>query len=172
MEHAIKRAMNHEEQKEKKRRRKLEKGLPSTAPTPPLTNPPTPGHESSRQSHDASFVTPGENRQVVIDTERDEIVVKRTRNWNPFRKSSKVQEEEHEKIQPNWRDTNPLPTMYSIFKSPTNSISLVASGMSLVYRFIHFIDVRFVVCCPIYHTLYSKYNPSSVSQPEAIHNTR
>jgi hypothetical protein len=135
MEHAIKRAMHQDEVKEQKRQRKLAKGLPSTAPTPPMTNPPTPGHHTRRASD--TLATPVERgaldgsateREVIVDTEKNEVVVKRRRWFGLRRNKSAVKGEEHEKIRPNWRDTNPLPTMFSIFKSPCNSLSLFASG--------------------------------------------
>lgn len=128
MEHAIKRAMHQDEAKEKKRQRKLAKGLSSAAPTPPVTNPPTPGHHTRRQSESAPAVeTPTNGVSVDVDLEKDEVNVKRNRfGWRG--KASRGEEEEHAKIKPSWRDINPLPTMWSIFKSPTNSLGLFSSG--------------------------------------------
>lgn len=128
MEHAIKRAMHHDEAKEKKRQRKLAKGLSSAAATPPATNPPTPGHQSRRQSHTAAS---GEEVSVDVDLERDEVTVKPKRRLFPWSKRPlrSEEEEEHANIKPSWRDINPLPTMWSIFKSPTNSLGLFSSGM-------------------------------------------
>jgi hypothetical protein len=108
MQDAIKRAMHHDD----KRQRKLARGLASTAPTPPMTP-----------------ISPATRRpsaeQIVVDTEKNEVTVKR--RWLGLRKAEVTTEHEH--FRPSFRDVNPLPTMWRIFKRPTNLIILLSSGM-------------------------------------------
>jgi len=130
MENAIKRAMHADEAKEKKRQRKLAKGLPSTAPTPPMTNPPTPGEYSRRTSQTTLHADTDGTRadpQLAIDPEKNQVVVTR-RRWFGLLPAKK--EESHEKIRPSIRDINPLPTMLSLLKVPSNLIILCSSGES------------------------------------------
>ncbi len=98
--------MQHDE----KRQRKLARGLASNAPTPPMT----PGRRPSTD-------------HVAVDTEKDEVTVQR--RWYGLKKG-KSEFTEHEAIRPTFRDVNPLPTMWSIFKMPTNLIILLCSGWS------------------------------------------
>jgi hypothetical protein len=66
----------------------------------------------------------GRDPEVMLDLEQKEVVVKRS--W--WRFGRKRTEEEHETIRPSVRDVNPLPTMASIFKRPTNALILFSSG--------------------------------------------
>ena len=130
MENAIKRAMHADEAKDKRRQRKIARGLPSTAPTPPLTEPPTPGGHTRRASQatlSAHLNEEGttEDKQLSIDPENNEVVVTR-RRWFGLLPAKK--EETHEKIRPSIRDINPLPTMWSLLKVPSNLIILCSSG--------------------------------------------
>ena len=103
---AIKRAMHDDD----KRQQKLARGLASNAPTPPMT----PAHR--RPSAE----------QVVLYTEKNEVAVE-TRRWLGLRKAEVTKE--HEAVRPSLRDVNPLPTMWSIFRRPTNLILLLSSGI-------------------------------------------
>ena len=61
---------------------------------------------------------------VRVDTEKKEVAVQRRWLGLPKPKVST----EHEPVRPSFRDVNPLPTMWSIFKRPTNLIVLLSSG--------------------------------------------
>lgn len=115
---AVKRAIHNDEAKEKRRVRKVSRGLSSTATTPPTTGYPSP--TGSRRGS----MSEGGDVAVVVDEEKGEVVVKR--KWWQFGKPKL--EEEHAKIKPGWRDVNPFPTMWSIFHQPTNAVVLFASG--------------------------------------------
>lgn len=131
MGNAIKRAMHADEVNEKKRQRKLAKGLASSAPTPPMTNPPTPGEHTRRPSHSASLsagtTLQGDELEVDVDPEAAEVTVKR-RRWFGLLPAKKMEETGHADIRPSLRDINPLPTMWSLLKEPTNTIILCSSS--------------------------------------------
>ncbi|KAI9639325.1 major facilitator superfamily domain-containing protein [Dioszegia hungarica] len=124
MEDAVKRAIHNDEAKDKKRARKISRGLSSTATTPPTTGFPSPATSRRGSMVDVSSGG-GADVAVAVDEEKGQVVVKR--KWWQFGKP-KV-EEEHEKIKPGWRDVNPFPTMLSIFRQPTNAVVLFASGI-------------------------------------------
>jgi hypothetical protein len=126
MERAVKRAIQHDEAKDKKRARKLSRGLSSTATTPPTTGFPSPAGSRRGSIVDVTASSASDTTRVVVDEEKGEVIVKR--RWWEFGK--KKVEEEHEKIRPGWRDINPFPTMWSIFHQPTNALSIFASGES------------------------------------------
>lgn len=154
MEEAVKRAIHNDEAKEKKRVRKISRGVSSTATTPPTTGFPSPA--ISRRGSFADI--PNAEVAVNIDEEKGEVVVKR--KWWHFGK--KKVEEEHEKIKPGWRDVNPFPTMLIIFRKPTNAVVLFASG---AYTFLCYVDLeyaqinRYLICGPIHHCLYRINHP-------------
>lgn len=129
MERAVKRAILHDEAKERKRARKQSRGLSSTATTPPTTVLPSPS-ASRRASFSGGSVHAAPASQqgsaVLVDEEKGEIIVRR--KWWQFGKKKVA--EEHEKIRPGWRDINPFPIMLSIFSQPTNAVVLFASGES------------------------------------------
>jgi hypothetical protein len=132
MERAVKRAMAHDASAEKKRAKKAALGLASTAATPATTTPGTPvrrdsvGVDAEQGAVGVGSVGVGTGRdpEVMLDLEQKEVVVKRS--W--WRFGRKRTEEEHETIRPSVRDVNPLPTMASIFKRPTNALILFSSG--------------------------------------------
>lgn len=110
--------MHTEQARDKKRQRKMAKGLQSNAPTPPMT----PGH-ATPSTRRASEV----DAEVVIDAERGEVILYE-RDWKYLGlKKKRVVEEQ--KIKPSWRDINPLPIMATIFAKPTNAIVLLSSGV-------------------------------------------
>lgn len=131
MERAVRRAILHDEAKEKKRARKAARGLASNAPTPPTTGMPTPERRSS-------FVEPV-SQAVDVDVEKAAGTGAGTgagKRKSPFSRlginfgsSGASGDEDEEKIQPGWRDVNPFPTMWSIFHQPTNAVVLFASGI-------------------------------------------
>jgi hypothetical protein len=131
MERAVKRAMAHDASAEKKRAKKAALGLASTAATPATTTPGTPVRRDSVGAEQAAVNVghvatggTGASPEVMLDLEKKEVVVKRS--W--WRFGRKRTEEEHETIRPSIRDVNPLPTMASIFKRPTNALILFSSG--------------------------------------------
>lgn len=71
-------------------------------------------------------------RKVIVDTERNEVILLR-RDWRYLglrrkKVEQREREEEHEEVRPSLRDINPLPIMVSIFRQPTNAIVLLGSG--------------------------------------------
>ena len=116
----MKRALKHDESEEKKRQRKPSMGLPSTGPTPAMTPRPT-----SVDDAQAAFALPAAEK-VMVDTEKNEVTVRRP--WFGLRGSNATTE--HEDVRPTIRDVNPIPTMVSIFRRPTNAIVLASSGQS------------------------------------------
>ena len=171
MENAIKRALHADEAKEKKRQRKLAKGLPSTAPTPPLTVPGTPHSHSRRPSQealrtatDAETQEQGqgiEQRELAVDPEKNEVVVTR-RRWFGLLPAKKM-DESIEKVRPSIRDINPLPTMWSLLKVPSNLIILCSSGALLLIIDDLALMNRITICCSVHHPLYRSRYPCSVS---------
>jgi hypothetical protein len=125
MERAVKRAMAHDVSAEKKRAKKAALGLASTAATPATTTPGTPVRRDSVGAERAAVgAGTGTGPEVMLDLEKEEVVVKRS--W--WRFGRRGTEEQHETIRPSIRDVNPLPTMASIFKRPTNALILFSSG--------------------------------------------
>lgn len=121
----MKRAMAHDASAEKKRAKKAALGLASTAATPATTTPGTPVRRDSVGAERAAVdAGTGASPEVMLDLEKKEVVVKRS--W--WRFGRRGTEEEHETIRPSIRDVNPLPTMASIFKRPTNALILFSSG--------------------------------------------
>ncbi|ORY32921.1 major facilitator superfamily domain-containing protein [Naematelia encephala] len=123
MERAIKRALNHDE----KRQRKLARGLDSKAPTPPFT----PGAQTPYETDTKvqSIPTTRPEISVSTDTEANKVIVKR-RWWQfGFGKGKEITQEEEETFRPTLRDVNPFPTMWSIYTKPTNIIILLSSGI-------------------------------------------
>lgn len=124
---ALKRSLKAEAAAEKKRARKRAKGLASTATTPAETRRGTPSASGA--------MTPATRPGSVhdLDVERGEEEEERPRrllglrrrlpSWMPFAIG-----EAHE-ISPSFRDVNPIPTMISIFRSPTNAGVLISSGL-------------------------------------------
>jgi hypothetical protein len=132
MEDAIKRALHDEEAKERKRQRKLSQGLTSSMPTPLDTRPATPSNSQSRRSSHAQVKAHDGDaekgrKRVDVDTEKNTVTVRR-RLWMPWKQDVKMKVEGREEFKPSLRDVNPLPTMWSIWKKPANSVILVASG--------------------------------------------
>lgn len=134
MEAAVRRALHHDEVKERKRQKKLAKGLPSTAATPATTTPGTPVRRYSEKSDAPPSLGGTTDVDVRVDPERGEVNVRR-KWWTVagWRKAP-ASEEEHEKIRPSLRDVNPFPPMVSIFHSSTNALILVCSGTSIAVR--------------------------------------
>jgi hypothetical protein len=158
MENAIKRAMHADEVNEKKRQRKLAKGLASTAPTPPATNPPTPGAHTRRHSHSVplSAGTTLHGGDVEIDINRDaaEVTVKR-RRWFGLLPAKQTEEETgHAVIRPSLRDINPLPTMWSLLKEPTNAIILCSSSTISPSLIVLALTIRSALRCPVHYPLH------------------
>jgi hypothetical protein len=128
MERAVRRAILHDEAKEKKRARKAARGLPSNAPTPPTTGMPTPERRSSLVDSALGVVDVEKGNGAGKET----AVVRKSffsRLGINFGSNSSSKDNEEEKIQPGWRDVNPFPTMWSIFHQPTNAVVLFASGI-------------------------------------------
>jgi hypothetical protein len=123
---ALKRSLKAQAAAEKKRQRKVAKGLASTATTPAETRAGTPSG-----TRPGSPVTVAGSVGPDVDVERQEI--RKQRKWLPkwlSRKSSASDSDsEHTEIKPSFRDVNPLPTMVSIFHSPTNAFVLCSSGL-------------------------------------------
>lgn len=131
---ALKRSLKAERHADKKRARKLAKGLASTATTPAATRNATPRsgaqtpatrpgsvHESIHEGvHDGVRVTD-------VDLERGGDSEKAKRRWLPW--AHKARDNDPNDIRPSFVDVNPLPTMASIFHSPTNAIVLLCSGI-------------------------------------------
>lgn len=107
METAVRRAIHHDEAKERKRAKKAARGLPSNAPTPPT-----------------GLATPVEG-EVIADVEMSAPKERKSRLARIFG----GKKESSDKIRPGWRDINPFPTMLSIFRRPTNAVVLGASGI-------------------------------------------
>jgi hypothetical protein len=146
--------VNHAQQDEKKRQRKVSKGLASNAPTPPFTPGPgsqTPATRPASISNNTSTTSlavgsdvgsstpphrglaepePQPERNVIVDMERNEVILlRRDWKWLGLKGKKVVQrEEQHEEVRPSFRDINPLPIMVSIFRQPTNAIVLLGSG--------------------------------------------
>lgn len=127
--------MHTEEVREKKRQRKLAKGLASSAPTPPMTPSglATPSASTRRQSQPGSIpaaeTETGTEAEIVVDAERSEVILYE-RDWRYLGLKRRRVSEEQE-IRPSWRDINPLPIMATIFARPTNAIVLLSSGRRL-----------------------------------------
>lgn len=124
MEDGIKRALHSD----LKRQKKLARGLDSRAPTPSVT----PGHRTPNGSENV-----GVDVDVDMDTEAEAgqvQVIKRKRRWFGLgfglKKSHRDKEVvTDETFKPTLGAVNPLPTMVSIFRRPTNAVIFFCSGM-------------------------------------------
>ena len=121
--------MHTEQVREKKRQRKLAKGLSSSAATPAMT----PGHATPSTRRHSETETPigdtDADAEIVVDAERGQVILYE-RDWR-YLGFKKRQVSEEVEIRPSWRDINPLPVMATIFAKPTNAIVLLSSGKSI-----------------------------------------
>jgi hypothetical protein len=144
---AIKRAINrvlvHQQHEEKKRARKLKKGLSSRDPTPGTTVPPTPRtgtHTPQQLEHGArtgktdDMATPDRNN---TGSAAKEAIFKLAEppqkqsflNRIGLNRQRSVQDgEEHVKIKLSITDVNPLPPMWAVLKKPNSLLAVFCSG--------------------------------------------
>jgi hypothetical protein len=123
VEDALKRSLKAERAAERKRQRKLARGLASTATTPaetrvgtPASTPPSTRPASLKENHDVEKASPEPHKPSAW---RRWVRLPWTRN----------KEEDPSVVKPSFVDVNPVPTMISIFKLPTNAVVLVCSGL-------------------------------------------
>lgn len=123
---ALKRSLKAERHAEEKRQRKLAKGLSSNATTPAPTHPTTPISGAMTPVTAPGSIHEGSDADVDVELAAEVPRKPRIRwpQWMPF-----VSNNESDDIKPSFRDVNPIPTMISIFHSPTNAIVLVCSGL-------------------------------------------
>lgn len=123
---ALKRELKAQQVLEKKRQRKLARGLSSDAPTPATTAP--------HSRHTSGIVTPAlteafTEATVVEAGGADEKGGKRRNLWKRHTPSwLHRKEKEEDEYRPTLRDVNPLPVMISIWRVPTNTVVLICSG--------------------------------------------
>ena len=127
MERAIKRSLHAEEKKQ----RKLARGLDSSAPTPPPTNPATPS--MSRRTSEPDLPSPTHPGENAVDVEAGVAPVEKRRAWYvrylPWVKARAAADDGHADVRPGIKDVNPLPTMWSIFHTPANAVVVFSSGL-------------------------------------------
>lgn len=156
---ALKRALAHHESAEKKRIKKIQRGLSSSDPTPGTTVPPTPtartGFHTPAEGEEDTLVTSSTmdvksgsaptalsgtptstnrlaHERAIQDVEDMHPVMKR-RNWKFWEKPNVTEHDENEiEIQLSLKDINPLPAMWHILKRPNNSLGVVCSGKVIV----------------------------------------
>ncbi|KAJ9110434.1 hypothetical protein QFC19_001560 [Naganishia cerealis] len=154
---ALKRALAHHEVQEKKRLKKIKKGMLSSDPTPGTTVPPTPatrtGFHTPEANEEHTLVASSalESRVEVsasvdersgvptpVESIEKEHVHRSMDNMHPvmkhrhwkFWQRAKAQEEDENgiPIQLSLKDVNPLPAMWHILKRPNNFLGVVCSG--------------------------------------------
>lgn len=116
---AIKRAIRQDEVNELKRKRKLARGLDSTAATPAATQPASPGHATPPREI---------QRDVDVDLERDQVTVTKTRSWPWSRSKKAVVDSEHAKIELSIKDVNPFPPMWSVLHGRLDNVVVMLSS--------------------------------------------
>jgi hypothetical protein len=117
---AINRAIHQDEVNERKRKRKLARGLDSTAATPAATQPATPGH-----------ATPRVSREVDVDLEHDQVAVTRKRQWPWSKRKTETADAEHADIKLSIKDVNPFPPMWAVLHGRLdNIVVMLSSGTS------------------------------------------
>lgn len=110
-----------EEKREAKRERKRAKGLASTATTPAATVPGTPSGAmtpAEEEAYDAERAVPATTKQTIL-----------------HRMVGRVRRSPGDELHPSFVDLNPLPSMVSVFHSPTNAAVLVASGLLFAVQY-------------------------------------
>lgn len=118
---ALKRELKHQAQLEKKRQRKISRGLTSDAPTPATTAP------NSRMT--SGVVTPAfteATTDVEAATGKEDGSPSWWRRHTPAWMHRK--DKEGAEYRPTLRDVNPLPVMISIWRVPSNTVVLICSG--------------------------------------------
>ncbi len=141
---AIKRVMVQKEHDEKKRARKLRKGLTSTDVTPATTVPPTPrtGAQTPARSivasRNESISAPLDPAHYLGDATEAVYLTEKASTNGPrgvFRLFGKRKAqvtatgEEHVAVKLSITDVNPLPPMWSVLKQPNNLLAVLCSGM-------------------------------------------
>lgn len=155
---ALKRALAHHENVEKKRIKKIRRGLSSSDPTPGTTVPPTPTARTG-------FHTPAEEEDTLVasstlgaksgspttepsgtPTSTDVLAheraiqdvgdmhpVMKRRHWKFWKKRKSTEHDDNEiEIQLSLKDVNPLPAMWHILKRPNNFLGVVCSGKIII----------------------------------------
>lgn len=151
---ALKRALAHHEVQEKKRLKKIKKGMSSSDPTPGTTVPPTPAlytgfhtpeaheeHTLVAQTANASQANPSVQElgtstpnklpeQETVQQSMDHMhPVMQHRHWKIWKKAKAKEEDENGiPIRLSLKDINPLPAMWHILKRPNNLLGVVCSG--------------------------------------------
>jgi hypothetical protein len=176
---ALKRALAHHESQEKKRIKKVQRGLSSSDPTPGTTVPPTPtartGFHTPVDEEDDTLVAPSTveaksgfatsapsgtptsadllaHERAVQDVGDMHPVMKR-HNWKFWKKPKSAEHEDNEiEIQLSLKDINPLPAMWHILKRPNNFLGVVCSGESTVRPSTQVADLFFQDACSPYST--------------------
>lgn len=134
---ALKRALAHHESQEKKRIKKLNKGLSTSDQTPGTTVPPTPvtrtGFHTPVIQEEDKCPTPVSQdvlaKEKALQSAEDMQPVMKRRHWKFWKKRRAAENEENEiEIQLSLKDANPLPAMWHILKRPNNLLGVVCSG--------------------------------------------
>lgn len=154
---ALKRALAHHESKEKKRIKKITRGLSTSDPTPATTVPPTPatrtGFHTPVEDEDDTLVKSSRSdvagnlsgqsgmppyadvvaKERALQNVEDMHPVMKRRHWKFWKKRKSTEHDDNEiEIQLSLKDANPLPAMWHILKRPNNALGVVCSGMQLI----------------------------------------
>lgn len=162
---AIRRALAHDEHAQKKRDKKMRKGLTSSDPTPGTTVPPTPRTGAHTPESEREGSLNGEERDaeagvmdgVIVDTangggglvaQKVEVnmnaktvavqrIAKKPSRRMPWArvKSVDANGEEHAKIKLSLADVNPVPAMWAILKKPGNLLAVISSGLLFAVQY-------------------------------------